>query len=247
MLSLELNNILDIYYHSSSSFNNVVAMNNELIKIFKKKSLKKFLQKDIELYLRQLRANNNSSSTINSKLVHLNKCLKYYGTKLIIPYQKVKNKEKEIISQTQYEYLKEEFKANNDVYKFIVLAYHTGMRANEILNIRIQHFKYDSGVYFLNLYNTKNHKDNYIPLSKEVNHIVENFEEFNINYKQLYYELKKYSITPHQFRHSFITRAYEKGLDSFTIMKLTNQTSLSVHQRYNHISNSRLRDIVQVL
>lgn len=247
MLANELNNIVTLFYADCSSYSNIQSNVIELEKLFKKKSLIKFKQTDIEKYFKHLKLKGNSNSTINGKLVFLSKALKYYKNPLIMPYQKVKNKEKHIITETQFEYLLDVFQDNQDMYQFLMLAYYTGLRANEILNIRHQHITNDNGIYYLNLYNTKNHKDNYIPLSSNLNDLLDNFRRFTLDYKQVYYNLKKYKVTAHQFRHTFITKCYEKGLDTFSIMKLTNQTSLSVHQRYNHISNKRLKELIKVI
>ena len=246
-LAIELDTITNLFYSDCTYYSSIQCFINELLQLFKKKSLKNFTQRDIEKYFKYLKVKNNSNSTINSKLSFLSRCLQYYNNTLKLPFQKVLNKEKQIITESNFYYLLDEFKHNKELYNFLMIAYYTGLRANEILNIRVQHIIKDENVYFLNLYNTKNHKDNFIPLSPNLNTIVGGFSEFTLNYKQVYYELKKYGITPHRFRHTFITRCYEKGLDSFSIMKLTNQTSLSVHQRYNHITNKRLKDIVKVL
>ncbi len=247
MLVDELNNIFNLFYIDSPSYNNILSNIKELEELFKKKSLIKFKQKDIEKYFTLLKRKNNSNTTINGKLVFLSKALKYYKNPLVIPYQKVKNKEKQIITETQFKYLLDVYQENQEMIQFLNLAYYTGLRANEILNIRRQHIVNEADTYYLNLYNTKNHKDNFIPLSTRLTTILVNFKEFTLNYKQVYYNLKKYRVTAHQFRHTFITKCYEKGLDTFSIMKLTNQTSLSVHQRYNHISNKRLKELIEVI
>ena len=229
---------------------NCVAISyiNELIYIFKKKSIKKLTQKDIEKYFKYLKVTkSNSNATINCKLAFLGKGLEYYNNNLKLPYQKVINKPKNIITYTQFNYLVDSYNQNKQMLQYLYLAYYTGLRVNEILNIRTGHFKKEENIYYLNLYNTKNHSDNFIPLTNKLNDIVNSFEEFTLNYKQVHYLLSLHKVTSHQFRHTFITRCYEKGLDCMVIMKLSNHKSLSVHQRYNHISNKRLKDIVQVL
>lgn len=247
MLAKELNNVVTLFYSDCSCYNNIQSNVIELENVFKRKSLTKFKQKDIEKYFKYLKLKNNSNSTINGKLVFLSKALKYYKNTLVMPYQKVKNKEKQIITETQFEYLLDVFQNNQEMIQFLNLAYYTGLRANEILKIRQQHIVNEADTYYLNLYNTKNHKDNFIPLSTRLITILVNYKEFTLDYKQVYYNLKKYKVTAHQFRHTFITKCYEKGLDTFSIMKLTNQTSLSVHQRYNHISNKRLKELIEVI
>lgn len=243
----ELNNIIDLYYFNCSYLNNIISKSNELISIFKKSTFKKLTQKDIEKYFKYLKRKNNSNATINSKLSFLNQVLKYYNNNLILPYQTVKTTDKNIITEYQFYNLLNIFQNNKDMYTFIMLAYYTGMRANEILNIKSNHIIKDNDNYFINLYNTKNHKDNLIPCTNKLNSILKDFTEFNINYKRVYYLLSKYNINPHIFRHSFISRCYEQGLDSFTIMRLTNQSSLSVHKRYVHLSNKSLIDTVNKL
>lgn len=248
MLTKELNNIVDLYYSDSTYLSSINSKVNELITIFKKKSLKKFTQKDIEKYIKVLKIeHNNTNATINSKLCFLSKCLKYNQVNLVIPFQKVVNKNKSIITSEQLQVLLQSFKDNKELIQFVNIAYYTGLRANEILRIRYSHIIKDNNYYFINLYNTKNHKDNLIPVTPKLNKILDDFIEFSIDYKQVYYQLKKQGINAHQFRHTFITKCYEQGLDSFSIMRLTNQSSLSVHQRYVHHSNKQLINAIDKL
>ena len=74
---------------------------------------------------------------------------------------------------TEYQFynLLDIFKDNRDMYVFIILAYYTGMRAN--------------GNYFINLYNTKNHKDNLIPCTIKLNSILKDFTGFILFIKQI--------------------------------------------------------------
>ena len=245
-LTQELNIINELFYESATYYKQILSTAKELESLFKK-SLKKFTQRDIEKYFRYLRDKGNSSSTINFKLTYLNKALKYNQNVLIMPFQKVHNKTKIVITERQYKKLLKHYTDNQEMTNFIQLAYHTGMRANEILGILQQHITKEDNTYFINLYDTKNHRDNLIPVSNKLNKILDNFIEFTMTYKQLHYELSKHNITAHQFRHTFITRAYEQGIDSFSIMKLTNQRSMSVHQRYVHHSNKSLAATVNRL
>lgn len=246
-LTQELDIINELYYESATCYKQILSATKELESLFKK-SLKKFTQRDVEKYFRHLRDKGNSTSTINFKLTYLNKGLKYYQNNLIMPYQRVRNKTKIVITERVFKKLQKHYKeTNKELYTFITIAYYTGLRANEILGILQHHITKENNVYFINLYDTKNHSDNLIPVTKKLNNLLENFEEFTISYKQLHYELSKHNITAHQFRHTFITRAYEQGIDSFSIMKLTNQRSMSVHQRYVHHSNKALAATVNRL
>ena len=240
MLTNDLNLINELFYYNSTAFKNIESINTELIQLFKNKSIKNFKQKDIEKYLKFLRSKNNKNTTINTKLSYLSKCLKYFKVKCVIPFQRVHKENKEIITYTTYIDLFLKTQEDKELQQFIQIAYFTGLRANEILNIKIQHIIKQSNDYFINIYNTKNHKDNLIPISNNLKDCLNNFQEFTMSYQQLHYKLNKYNVTAHQFRHTFITRCFESGLDSFTIMRLVNHTSLQTTKNYIHLQNNFL-------
>lgn len=248
----ELETINTLFYNDTSSFQGMESKAKELVFLFKTKSLKRFKQKDIECYFRYLIRQGNENSTINSKLAYLSKALEYHNNKLKMPYQKVYKKHQTIITFTRLKDLLQKIKYDivavthkDELKQFIIIAYYTGLRANEILGLRMQHINKIDDTYFLNLYDTKNHCDNLIPVTKLLNSTLDNFQEFSINYKQLHYELKKLGVNAHLFRHSFITRSFESGLDSLTIMKLVNQKSMAVLKGYVHIQNKFLTEQVQ--
>lgn len=248
MLFNELNTINELYYSNTNSFKTINSHTNELLQVFKNKSLVKFTQKDIEKYIKVLKQKQNANTTINNKLAYLSKGLNYYGNnKLIIPYQRITPKQKDIITFTQYKDLILKNINDAELCQFIHIAYYTGLRASEILNIRYSHIKYEDATYYLNIYDTKNHKNNFIPVNNKLNDILLHFQEFTYNYKQIHYLLSKQGITAHQFRHSFITRCFEKGLDAFTVMRLVNQTSINSTKHYVHLQNKFLADKVNTV
>lgn len=244
-LDEQLYNLNDIYFANTSSYNIVTSKAMELIKFFKNKSITKLKQTDIEKLIKFLREKQQKNSTINSKLAYLSKALKYYkNTSVILPYQNLRDKtKKKIITEQQFCDLRHQiYKTDKELYKFILIAYYTGLRANEILNIRTQHITKQNNTYFLNIYDTKNHYDNLIPINKKINFVFKNFTEFTYNYKQVHYLLKKYDITAHQFRHTFITKAFERGLNNFTVMRLVNQKSITSTKEYIHLQNKFLAE-----
>lgn len=247
MLINELNTINELYYNDTNSSKTINSHTNELINIFKNKSLVKFKQTDIEKYIKILKNKGNKNSTINSKLAYLSKSLHYYKNELVIPYQKLNKAHKDIITYEYFMQLSNNIKTNFELLQFIQIAYYTGLRANEILNIRMQHIVKKDDTYYINIYNTKNHRDNFIPVTNKLNNTLNNFKEFTLKYKQVHYELKKQGITAHQFRHSFITRCFESGLDVFTVMKLVNQTSITSTKNYVHLQNKFLAEKVNIL
>lgn len=247
MLYNELNNINELFYYDTNSYKTINSHTNELIQVFKNKSLVKFTQKDIEKYIKILKTKQNKPSTINNKLAYLSKGLNYYGNKLKIPYQKVKIKQKEIISFNDYMSLILKNKQDKELIQFIHIAYYTGLRASEILNIRMQHIIFNDDTFYINIYDTKNHKNNLIPVNSKLNEVLKNFKEFTYNYKQIHYKLSLQGVTAHQFRHSFITRCFEHNLDVFTVMRLVNQTSINSTKQYVHLQNKFLKDKVNLL
>lgn len=246
MLVHQLNTINELFYSSSNSYKTINSHTTELLEIFKTKSLVKFQQKDIEKYIKILKNKGNKNTTINSKLAYLSKSLNYYGNSLKIPYQRINPKQKDIITDAQFKQLQTDIK-DKELKQFINIAYYTGLRASEILGLRVQHITRDNQTYYLNIYDTKNHKNNLIPVTNKLNSVLNQFQEFTYNYKQIHYELKKHGITAHQFRHTFITRCFEKGLDVFTVMRLVNQTSIQSTKQYVHLQNKFLKDTVNLL
>lgn len=54
-------------------------------------------------------------------------------------------------------------------------------------------------------------------------------------------------ITPHSFRHTYLTRLIQKGADIATAQKLAGHSSITTTQRYIHTDEARMRRAVELL
>jgi site-specific recombinase XerD len=147
----------------------------------------------------------------------------------------------------------------NKKHKAILsLAYSTGMRVSEVVNLKIENI--DSKRMIISVKNGKGRKDRIVPLSPHVLEILRDyFKEykpkeylFNGQFSNQYSAtscnklMKKYigSTTHfHQLRHSSFTSLHEQGVDIRVIQKLAGHNSIKTTEIYTHISNQVLNKL----
>ena len=138
------------------------------------------------------------------------------------------------------------------------IAYSTGLRVSEILNLKINNI--DSKRMLINIINGKGRKDRIVPLSKPMLNI---FREYYLEYKpkeylfngqfKLQYSstscnkiIKKYidkTAHMHLLRHSCFTHLLESGTDLRTIQSIAGHNSIKTTELYLHISKKHLDNI----
>jgi integrase/recombinase XerD len=146
------------------------------------------------------------------------------------------------------------------------LVYSTGMRLQELCNLKIEHI--DSKQMFIKIVSGKGKKDRIVPLSQA---ILTELRIYFLQYRPLIYlfngskngikysprtvqhilsksliELglnnKDYSF--HTLRHSFATHLYDNGTDLLSIQHLMGHQHISQTIQYLHLSTKRLGSIV---
>jgi site-specific recombinase XerD len=146
------------------------------------------------------------------------------------------------------------------------LVYSTGMRLQELCNLKIEHV--DSKQMIIKIVSGKGKKDRIVPLSPA---ILSQLRIYYLQYKPQVYlfngskngirysprtvqhilskalielglDNKDYSF--HTLRHSFGTHAYDNGADLLTIQHLMGHQHLSQTIQYLHLSTKRLSSIV---
>lgn len=146
------------------------------------------------------------------------------------------------------------------------LVYSTGMRLQELCNLKIEHI--DSKQMFIKIVSGKGKKDRIVPLSQT---ILTELRIYFLQYRPLIYlfngskngikysprtvqhilsksliELglnnKDYSF--HTLRHSFATHLYDNGTDLLSIQHLMGHQHISQTIQYLHLSTKRLASIV---
>jgi site-specific recombinase XerD len=150
-------------------------------------------------------------------------------------------------------------KIENKKHKAIIsLAFSTGIRVSEIINLKIADFDLERNL--INIKNAKGRKDRIVPLSHNVRLILrEYFKEFRpktflfngqfeLKYspKSCNQIVKKYlgeNYHFHTLRHSSFTALLENGTDLRIIQSIAGHSSSKTTEIYTHVSKSLLSKV----
>ena len=150
-------------------------------------------------------------------------------------------------------------KVTNLKHKAIIsLAYSTGMRVSEVINLKIVDI--DSKRMIINIKQAKGNKDRIVPLSKNILELLRDyFREFkpkeylfngqnSLQYSSVscnqivkQYLGKEYHF--HLLRHSCFTNLLESGTDLRIIQKIAGHSSSKTTEIYTHVSTELLNKI----
>jgi integrase len=144
------------------------------------------------------------------------------------------------------------------------LAYHTGMRKGEILNLTWRHVDNSPGFIQLESEDTKTGKGRIVPLSEYLIHIIEANRNDNSRLDDFVFlrdgeRIKKTwwffnratknagldGLRFHDLRHSFVTNARRAGIDRKRIKSISGHVSDKVFDRYNHVYEEDILDAAQ--
>jgi len=248
---------------------------NALIKFFGNIQLDELGTKNIEDYL-QHRIKEASIHTGRKDIINIKASLNWAVENEYLlenpskTIKRIKTPERLPIFFSQLDFKKLIAVIDIEVIKDIVLfAVNTGMRQNEILNLRLSQIDYKNRVVHLdNRYHlTKSKKIRTIPLNETAYNVVirnnkMNFEErvfmrngLPIKQDYIVHKFKKYinqtGLNPklnfHSLRHTFASWLVQNGVPIYEVSKLLGHSDIKTTEIYSHLRAEDLRDSVNLL
>jgi len=236
-----------------SELNNVM-MEKFLLSVFSKSKYA------ANLYLRTLKAAINKAITWN-----------YIGKNPLkgIKLPKIPKKYPAFISEKELNIIMDYIK-ERDIKDVITLAFFTGMRLSEIINLCWSAVDLKSGIIIVQnneAFTTKSKRERIIPMHEKVRQVLCNrprkdsdryvFSKCGILYRQEFISKKfKKSLLQiglskelhfHSLRHSFASNLVQKGISLYVVKELLGHESISTTQIYSHLQNESLVNAISVL
>lgn len=147
----------------------------------------------------------------------------------------------------------------------LMFLYYTGIRLNEIVNLRWEDLDFQRGT--IHLKTAKGGKERVIFLHDRLKKFIEYFNIKKEGFVFISNMGKKYDgrtvqmivkhaaaragigkkVTPHTLRHSFATHLLEAGADIRHIQKLLGHSNLQATQIYTHVANKDIKKLANLL
>lgn len=235
--------------------------------------------KTIRIFLQQLYEENYSNNSISLIISSLRSLFKF-----LLKEKKIKTNPMLLISNPKlekrlpnflyYKDLEELFKVPDDSILgkrdrlILELFYSTGIRLNEMCNIKIKDIDFnDKKIIILGKGNKEryvlygkvcaNYLDDYLNNSRnKINkynseYLILNSNGYKLTNMGIEYIIKqivkksplKMHISPHTLRHTFATHMLDDGADLKSVQELLGHSSLKTTSIYMHVSNERLRTV----
>lgn len=265
------------------SIETVKGYNDDLDKFYMyltERNIKEVNYSEIKDYLFHMRSIKFSNKTICRKISSLRSYFKYLmknnyiktNPMLLVSSPKVDYRLPNYLNYNELNSLLELPDKSNSLglrdLLIIELFYSTGIRLNELTNIKISDIDFyenrikilgkgnkERYVYFGDI--CKNLLKEYIDYSryklnkKNNEYLILNKDGDTLTGRGVEYILKKYikktdikgKITPHTLRHTFATHLLNEGADLRSVQELLGHANLKTTSIYTHISNERLREV----
>ncbi|MBI2653581.1 tyrosine-type recombinase/integrase [Candidatus Woesearchaeota archaeon] len=196
------------------------------------------------------------------KFFHENVLNKKFDEK--IPLAKNKGKLPVVLNKDEVNKL---FESTLNIKHRLVLMffYYSGIRANEIVNLKWEDIDFQRGT--IHLKTAKGDKERIVFFHEKLKSFIEYFNLKKDGYVFLSNFGKKYDkrtvqtivkkaarkaaigkkVTPHILRHSFATHLLEAGADIRHIQKLLGHSNLQTTQIYTHVANKDIKKLANLI
>lgn len=277
-----LENFLEqLLYQRNLSPHTVDAYRIDIVEFFKfldQEGLEyaSFKYMDARNYLNMLYKRGLSKSTVSRKISSLRSFYNYLMDKGAVfgnPFTNLPNPKKEkhlpgFMYENEIEKLFDSLDKDAKMYErdlaILELLYATGMRASELLGLKIDDIDFNHGLLKVR---GKGNKERVLPFGEHADQALKDYIDKHgavieangrlwINYRDgpltdrgLRYAIdmmvKKsagdFHLHPHKIRHSFATHMLNNGADLRAVQELLGHESLSTTQKYTHVSKEQLR------
>ncbi len=197
------------------------------------------------------------NSTINKRLKPLKLMYRFNNilNNEIFLQKKLKEDKKNfpVLSKNEMEKLNNYLLSNKLAFRNVLLIrllIDTGIRLNELLNIKVKNINFDTSSIYLDI--TKTKESRYVYFTKKtlkllVEYILKNkltkedklFCLTSSGVLSLFYRIKKtlnfIEFHPHMLRHGLATNLNKKGMSVFEIQLIMGHTNVATTQRYIHL------------
>ncbi|TRM87274.1 recombinase XerD [Sulfolobus sp. C3] len=193
------------------------------------------------------------SVTARYYVIAVRKFLKWLNVSIKPPIPKVKRKEVRALTEEEITKLLEACKRARDKL-LIRLLLDTGLRANELLSIRVGDI--DVKTNMIRVRNTKNGEERVVFFTEETSKLLKKYIKgkksedklFDLTYDAVYRKLKRLGkkigidLRPHILRHTFATLSLKRGMNVLTLQKILGHKDIKTTQIYTHLLLEDLRN-----
>lgn len=175
----------------------------------------------------------------------------------LVKFDKENNARDRVLSPEEFERLQRH--SSPHLQAINLMAYQTGMRRGEILNLTWDRVDLKAGLIRLKAEDTKTDEARFVPLTADLTAQLKELYKIRYLHEPHVFLVNGKSVSSiktafnaacrrakiegfHDFRHTAVTNMRRAGIDHLTIMRITGHKTLEVFKRYNSFLESDLRE-----
>ncbi len=260
-------NLLTIKKYSNETIKSYCNSFHQLLRLLGSRNVEELSKEQIQSYLLWLVEKRNSSETVLNTTIN---ALKFYFEQVLgrdkafydLPRPKMPKKLPDVLAEEEMSAIIKSI-ANLKHKAIVMTGYSAGLRASEIVNLKIRNI--DKWRMTIKVECGKGKKDRYVPYSPVLQEVL---REYYIKYRPVEYVFEglagerycvrsaqeilanaklKTKVTKkgglHLLRHSFATHLLESGTDIRYIQELLGHENIKTTLRYTHVTPKAIKKI----